>query len=120
MSRHHGDARLDHLVLLLRALAKTDWHRFYFQSALAELREPWTQPRGAERDDFDVQSFSLMLDEASWRCRGSRPAAFELPDGGQGVRYMAVLIGIWSGHGRWQPPSSIFWKGTPKLKAESI
>jgi len=34
MSRHHGDARLDHLVLLLRALAKTDWHRFYFQSAL--------------------------------------------------------------------------------------
>src|SRR5438105_3082800 len=90
MSRHHGDARLDHLVLLLRALAKTDWHRFYFQSALAELREPWTQPRGAERDDFDVQSFSLMLDEASWRCRGSRPAALNSPMGSRGALHGSV------------------------------
>jgi hypothetical protein len=72
---------------------------FTFNLRWRELREPWNQPRGTERDDFDVQSFSLMLDEPS---SGGAVAAgwlrFNSPDGVR-VRCMALLIGNWRGHG---------------------
>jgi hypothetical protein len=39
-------------------LTKTDCDRLLRWRV---LREPWNHPRGTERDDFDVQSFSLTL-----------------------------------------------------------
>jgi hypothetical protein len=113
MSRHHGDARLESADPLLSRWQRRIGIGFTFQSALAgAARAVESATRHPERDDFDVQSFSLMLDEPAGGVVAAGWLHFNSPDEAR-IDYVAADRN-WRGHGLWQPPSSILWKATPE------
>ena len=65
----------------------------YFDLRWRVLREPWDQPRGSERDDFDAKSFHLMLRDSSGAVVAVGRLHLNSPSEAQ-VRYMAVDEGL--------------------------
>jgi predicted GNAT family N-acyltransferase len=69
-----------------------EWEH-YFDLRWRVLREPWGQPRGSERDDFDAESFHLMLRDSSGAVVAVGRLHLNSPSEAQ-VRYMAVDEGL--------------------------
>ena len=98
-------------------LTKTDCDRFTFDLRWRALRELWNSDTGIERDDLDVQSFSLMLPGLSGGVVAVGRLHLNSPDEAR-IRPRGSwqeLERPWAG----QPHSSRLWKG-PKLNAEAI
>ena len=84
-------ARKPEEFTLVEPYAAQEW-KSYFDLRWRVLRQPWGQPRGSERDDFDAKSFHLMLREPGGAAAAVGRLHLNSPSEAQ-VRYMAVEEG---------------------------
>lgn len=66
-----------------------DWHDYY-QLRWQILRQPWQQPRGSEKDEFETNAFHLMASDHNDAIVGVG-RIHKNSDIQSQVRYMAVL-----------------------------
>jgi N-acetylglutamate synthase-like GNAT family acetyltransferase len=75
---------------LRRPESDSDWEAYY-QCRWELLREPWDQPKGSEKDEYDVDAYHVMVvdHENEKNVLGVGRVHFNTPTEAQ-VRYMAV------------------------------
>ena len=75
---------------LRRPETDSDWEAYY-QCRWELLREPWDQPKGSEKDEYDSDAYHVMVvdNEDESKVLGVGRVHFNTPTEAQ-VRYMAV------------------------------
>lgn len=88
MPKADEPARKPEDFVLAEPRTPQDWDS-YFDLRWRVLRQPWGQPRGSERDDFDVESFHLLVRDSIGTAVAVGRLHLNSPSEAQ-VRYMAV------------------------------
>jgi N-acetylglutamate synthase-like GNAT family acetyltransferase len=82
-------------LILQSPTSPSEWDA-YFDLRWRILRQPWSQPRGSERDAMDDTAFHLLLLDIAGTALACGRLHFNAPDEAQ-VRFMAVSENV---HGR--------------------
>src|ERR1043166_312764 len=88
MPKADEPARKPEDLVLAEPRTPQDWES-YFDLRWRVLRAPWAQPRGTERDDFDVESFHLLARDSIGTAVAVGRLQLNSPSEAR-VRYMAV------------------------------